>query len=101
MALFWRADRDGPGARRRDLVLLDESSDETVRLTGVPGGSDPAHWLAGDVVRDPIIFEPAESVPLRPGIYSIAVQLGGDESVSSSDAADRLTYVGEVRVRAE
>ena len=101
VALFWRADRDGPGARRRDLVLLDESSDETVRLTGVPGGSDPAHWLAGDVVRDPIIFEPAESVPLRPGIYSIAVQLGGDESVSSSDAADRLTYVGEVRVRAE
>ena len=97
LTLFWRADRDAPSLVRRELVLLDEHGRKALRLSGVPGGYPAAQWMAGDIVRDPVVVPPSQDAPLEPGRYQLAVGLeNADRGVEGSDA---LLVIGTVKVR--
>ncbi|MDY7077144.1 MAG: hypothetical protein SXV54_09495, partial [Chloroflexota bacterium] len=75
ITLFWRADREHPPARVRDLVLLDVQGQEAWRVSGAPvDGCYPFEvWEAGEIVRDPYLFVPAQLVNLEAGAYRFGV----------------------------
>ena len=81
ITLFWRADTDHPPARTRDLMLLDAEGEEVGRLSGAPAdGYYPFEsWQAGEIVRDPLRFVPAQPVTLKPGVYQFGVTVGASE----------------------
>jgi len=90
VTLFWRADQDRPAARLRDLVLLDTEGHEVCRLSGAPvDGHYPFHvWQAGEIVRDPLLFVPAQPLTLEPGVYRFGVTASTDESADEPLVAE-------------
>ncbi len=78
ITLFWRADRDRPAARTRDLVFLDTGGQEVGRFSGSPvDGRYPFEmWRAGEVVRDQLLFVPPDG--LAAGVYRFGVVVSGD-----------------------
>ena len=101
ITLFWRAERDHPPARTRDLVLLDAQGQEVWRFSGAPvDGYYPFEaWLAGEVVRDPLLFVPAQVVDLKAGVYRFGVMVeaaGADEPLNPEGANDAFVDLGTV-----
>jgi hypothetical protein len=79
VTLFWRAERDAPSARVRDLVLFDARGQEVERISGVPAeGAYPFEvWRSGEVVRDPLRFIFAETGDIEVGVYQFGVTVDG------------------------
>jgi hypothetical protein len=103
ITLFWRADRDRPAARLRDLVLLDAEGHEVWRLSGAPvDGHYPFEvWRAGEVVRDPLLFIPAQPVTLKPGVYRFGVTVSADEPLIAEGASEPFVFLGCVEFLVE
>jgi hypothetical protein len=78
---FWRADRDHPSARIRDLVIVDEDGKEVWRISGEPSqGVYPFEvWRSGEVIRDPLYFEFTYPEAFEFGKYQIGVVVSGEE----------------------
>jgi hypothetical protein len=74
VTLFWRAERDRPSARVRDLVLVD-GNEQVKWISGAPAdGHYPFEtWRSGEVVRDPVQFLFAPPVDLEAGVYRFGV----------------------------
>ena len=92
VTLFWRADNDRPATTARDLVLRDTEGNEVWRAAGVPADYAFAMWSAGEVVRDPLVFVPAEMPQLRPGWHDLSVTVKGDGRVAE-------LYLGQVKFK--
>jgi hypothetical protein len=103
VTFFWRADRDQPAARIRDLVLMDASEKEVWWLSGAPAeGAYPFEmWQAGEVVRDPILFSPAQAENLRPGTYRFGVTVSADALLMPEGANKAFVSLGTVEFLAE
>ena len=103
ITLFWRADRDRPAVRLRDLVLLDAEGHEVWRLSGTPvDGHYPFEvWRAGEVVRDPLLFIPAQPVTLKPGVYRFGVTVSADEPLIAEGASEPFVFLGSVEFLVE
>jgi hypothetical protein len=99
--LFWRADRDNPSARVRDLVLLDADGNEVRRISGSPTeGVYPFEvWRAGEVVRDPLRFVFAKDAELEAGEYQFGVVLGGESPLKPDGASEVYLPLGSVEIR--
>lgn len=98
VTLFWRAERDRPAARYRDLVLLDAEGREVWRLSGAPvEGYYPFEaWQAGEIVRDPLLFVSARPVRLKSGMYRFGVTVSGDEPLIAERASEPFVSLGTV-----
>ena len=103
VTLFWRADQDRPAARVRDLLLLDTEGHEVGRLSGSPvDGHYPFDmWQAGEVVRDPLLFVPAQPVTLKPGVYHFGVMVSADESLIAKGMSEAFVPLGSVEFLVE
>jgi len=103
ITLFWRADRDRPAVRLRDLVLLDAEGHEVWRLSGTPvDGHYPFEvWQAGEIVRDPLLFVPAQPVTLKPGVYRFGVTVSGDEPLIAEGTSEPFVFLGCVEFLVE
>ena len=101
--LFWRADRDCPAARTRDLVLLDAGEREVWRLSGVPvDGAYPfGVWRAGEIVRDPVLFVPTQPVTLKPGVYHFGVVASADGPLVAEGRRGSFVPLGSVEFLVE
>jgi hypothetical protein len=99
--LFWRADRDNPSARVRDLVLLDANGDEVRRISGPPTeGIYPFEvWHAGEVVRDPLRFVFAQDTELEAGEYQFGVVLSGESPLNPEGTSEAYLPLGSVKIR--
>ncbi|MCP4537464.1 MAG: hypothetical protein GY832_09990 [Chloroflexi bacterium] len=101
ITLFWRADRDQPAARVRDLVLLDTDGQEVDRISGIPlDGYYPFdNWQTGEVVRDPLWFTFVQPVRLDAGIYHFGAIVSGDDGPLNPDGAlDEFVLLGTVEL---
>ena len=103
--LFWRADRENPSARVRDLVLLDPDGEEVQRVSGPPaGGAYPFEvWRPGEVVRDPLrlVFAPGQDAELETGEYQFGVVLRGKSEESPlvpEGASESFVPLGTVKI---
>jgi hypothetical protein len=99
ITLFWRADRDHPAARTRDLVLLNAGGEEVGRISGSPAeGCYPFEvWQTGEVVRDPLWFVTAQPPSLEAGTHRFGLIVSeSDGPVSSEGTADPLVPLGTV-----
>lgn len=98
ITLFWRADSDHPGARTRDLILLNAAGDEVWRLSGPPAdGRYPfEHWQAGEVVRDPSVVGLAALGGLEAGVYRFGVTVSGDAPLVPEGADEPFVLLGSV-----
>jgi hypothetical protein len=98
VTLFWRADRDAPSARVRDLVLLDAQGREAERISGVPAeGAYPFEvWQSGEVVRDPLrlVFSGSDGVGV--GKYRFGVVLSAETPLAPDGAAEVFVPLGTV-----
>ena len=103
ITLFWRAERDHPVVRYRDLVLLDAEGQEAWRLSGRPvDGYYPFEvWQAGEIVRDPLMFVSSEAPGLKPGLYRFGVTVSADETLRPEGASDAFVLLGTVEFLAE
>jgi hypothetical protein len=103
IAFFWRADRDHPAARIRDLVLLDAAGREAWRSSGAPvDGAYPfGVWRAGEIVRDPLLFVPAQAGDLKAGVYRFGVTVSADGLLSPEGASDTFVPLGAVEFLVE
>jgi hypothetical protein len=100
ITLYWRADRDQPSVRARDLVLLDGRGEEVWRTSGVPAEYHFANWTRGEVVRDPIVFVPTESMDLEVGRHDFGVIIGVEGHPVPSQGGRMWTRLGEVKFEA-
>jgi hypothetical protein len=75
VALYWRAETDGPSATGRDLVLLDDAGRVLAQSDGIPvDGEYPFRlWQSGDVVRDLARLKRPNGVGFDPGRYDFGV----------------------------
>ncbi|MDY6877802.1 MAG: hypothetical protein SWK90_16595 [Chloroflexota bacterium] len=98
ITLFWRADRDCPAARVRDLVLLDAEGHEVWRLSGEPvDGHYPfGVWSSGEIVRDPLLFVPGPPVTQRPGVYHFGVTVSVDGPLLAEETNEPFVPLGSV-----
>ena len=103
VTLFWRASRDRPAARVRDLVLLDTEGHEVWRLSGSPvDGHYPFEvWQAGEIVRDPLLFVPAQPVTLAPGVYHFGVMVSADGPLIAKGTNETFVPLGSVEFLVE
>ena len=103
VTLFWRAVRDRPAARVRDLVLLDTEGHEVWRLSGSPvDGHYPFEvWQAGEIVRDPLLFVPAQPVTLASGVYHFGVMVSADEPLVAKGMSETFVPLGSVEFLVE
>jgi hypothetical protein len=100
LTLFWRADRDHPPARSRDLVLWDPSGNEVWRVSGPAADYPFAAWQAGDIVRDPLLFTAASPVSLLTDKYPFGATVSGvDGPLNAEGAEDSLVPLGRVKFR--
>jgi hypothetical protein len=97
---FWRADRDHPSMRVRDLVLLDAAGEEVWRVSGEPtqGAYPVAGWLSGEVVRDPLRFDfsPGE---FELGQYQIGVVVSGETPFYPEGASEALLLLAPLKIK--
>ncbi len=98
ITLFWRADRDHPSALSRTLMLFDEGGKEVWRATADPGGYPFGEWLAGDVIRDPVILELPHATSLPKGWYTFAVALNGETALATETGLAQVE-LGRVKFR--
>jgi hypothetical protein len=100
ITFFWRADRDQPAARVRELVLLDVEGGEVGRISGPPvDGYYPFEkWRSSEIVRDPLWFDFTQSVDLLDeGTYRFGVMVGvGDKPPNHSGVLDGFVPLGTV-----
>jgi len=97
ITLFWRADRDHPAMRARDLALLDPDGNEVWRSSGVPADYPCETWQAGEIVRDPFLFV---SAALPKGTYRFGVMVSGEDGLLKPAGADEaFVPLGEVKFR--
>lgn len=99
VTLFWRADQDQPTARVRDLVLLDAEGEEAGRISGTPAdGYYPFEkWQSGEIVRDPLWFDFAQSVDVDEGMYRFGVMVSvSDDPLNHGGALDGFVPLGTV-----
>ncbi len=104
VTLFWRADRDRPAARVRDLVLLDAEGGEVGRVSGAPvDGHYPVEtWRSGEIVRDPLWFTFVPPVALDAGTYRFGVIVSASDGPLSPDGAlDEFVPLGTVELLEE
>jgi hypothetical protein len=103
VTLFWRADRDRPAARVRDLVLVDTEGQEAARLSGAPGeGVYPFDfWRAGEVVRDPLLLVVPHAADVEPGRYRFGVVLSADVPLRPEGRDDDFVPLGAVEFFAQ
>ncbi len=103
LTLFWRADRDHPAARHRDLVLLDPGGNEVWRSSGPPGGYPFQVWQAGEIVRDPLLFTAASPVSLMTDKYVFGVTVSADDPLNPEGPEgmvdDPFVPLGRVKFR--
>ena len=96
VTLFWRAERDQPSVRARDLVLLDDDGNEVWRASGVPAEYPFATWTTGEVVRDPIVFVPTD---LEIGWYDFGVAVSADELPAPDEEGETSMHLGQVKFK--
>jgi len=101
VTLFWRADRDHPGAQERDLILLDADGGEVWRSAGDPADYPFAIWKAGEIVRDPVVFVPAQVPAVKSGWYDFGVAVRAGEPSTAGDLGERFVRLGRVKFKAE
>ncbi len=103
ITLFWRADRDHPTARTRDLVLLDTEGQEVWRLSGalVDGAYPLEVWQAGEVVRDPLLLVSAQVPDLKAGVYHFGVTVSADGPLNPEGSSDAFVPLGTVEFLVE
>jgi len=102
VTLFWRADRDQPAARSRDLVILDQDGNQVWRVSGAPANYAFEMWQAGEIVRDPFLFTAASPVSLVTAKYPFGVTLFADDPLvpQGADGADEaFVRLGRVKFR--
>jgi hypothetical protein len=102
LTLFWRAERDHPAARGRDLVLLDPDGNEVWRSSGPPGGYPFETWQAGEIVRDPLLFTAASPVSLMTDKYVFGVTVRADGPLNPGGPegmVDPFVPLGRVKFR--
>ena len=99
ITLFWRADRDQPAARSRDLVILDQEGNEVWRVSGPPAHYAFEMWQAGEIVRDPFLFTATSPVSLVTAKYPFGVTLSADEPLVSQGADEPFVLLGRVKFR--
>jgi hypothetical protein len=98
VTLFWRADRDNPSARIRDLVLRDAGGEEIQRISGAPAeGAYPFEvWRSGEVVRDPLRIVFAQPEDVEAGVYQFGVVVSADAPLSLAGATEVFVPLGAV-----
>jgi hypothetical protein len=99
LTLFWRADRDHPAARVRDLVLLDAAGEEVYRWSGPPADYAFENWRAGEIVRDPLVFASESPVSLFTDRYYFGVVVSTDRPVPPEGVIDPYVHLGDVKFR--
>jgi hypothetical protein len=100
ITLFWRADRDHPTARARDLVMVDGEGQEAWRPSGVPADYPFEMWQAGEIVRDPLLFTVASPVNLVTARYYFSVIVSdADGPLVPGGAEVPLVDLGNVKFR--
>ena len=98
VTLFWRADRDAPSVRVRELVLLDAEGREVKRVSGAPAeGAYPFEvWQSGEVVRDPLRLVLAELGDIEAGVYQFGVTASAEAPLVPAGAVDAFVPLGTV-----
>ncbi|MBN1979317.1 MAG: hypothetical protein JW918_18120 [Anaerolineae bacterium] len=98
VTLFWRADRDMPSARIRELVLLDAEGQEVKRFSGAPAeGTYPFEvWRSGEVVRDPLRLVFTEPGDIEAGVYRFGVAVGAESPLAPDGATEAFVSLGTV-----
>ena len=106
ITLFWRADRDRPAARSRDLVMMDPEGNEVWRVSGAPADYPFEAWQAGEIVRDPLLFvaTPPASLatapvsPVTAPVSPVTVEYRFGVTLLLSEGADEpFASLGSVR----
>jgi hypothetical protein len=98
---FWRADRDNPFMRIRDLVFLDAAGKEVWRVSGEPTqGVYPVEtWQSGDVVRDPLRFEFSYPEVFELGEYQIGVVVSGEAPFNPEGSSETLLILAPLKFK--
>ncbi|MBN1814538.1 MAG: hypothetical protein JXA14_22050 [Anaerolineae bacterium] len=98
---FWRADRDNPSMRIRDLVFLDAAGKEVWRVSGEPTqGVYPVEaWQSGEVVRDPLHFEFTYPGVFELGEYQIGVVVSGEAPFNPEGSSEALLILAPLKFK--
>jgi hypothetical protein len=58
-------------------------------------------WRAGEIVRDPLLFIPAQPVTLKPGVYRFGVAVSADEPLIAEGESEPFVFLGSVEFLVE
>lgn len=98
---FWRADRDSPSMRVRDLVFLDAAGEEVWRVSGEPtqGVYPVEEWRSGEVVRDPLHFNFTYPGEFEFGQYQIGVVVSGEAPFTPEGSSEALLLLAPLKFK--